>query len=249
MPTMFLRFDERLNIFLSRERRGRWSDVTLNDSAALKDVVESLGVPHTEVGSLLADGMPVRLADHARHGLRLDVTAAASVGSVQAHHAPSLQPVPPRPLRFVLDVHLGRLAAYLRMLGLDTWYQTAADDDALAALSARDERVLLSRDVGLLKRGNVRYGGFVYAISPQEQLAQILARFIRREDLAPFTRCIRCNGSLALVPKSEVAHMLPERVRVAYEDFYRCGDCSQVYWQGSHFQHMQSVIARVLGPR
>lgn len=251
MPTIWLRFDERLNVFLARQRRGRWSELMLNDAATLKDVIESLGVPHTEVGALIADGAPAGIKDHVADGLRLEIRAAPPRMVNQGRQdtgATPLQPVPPRPLRFVLDVHLGRLAAYLRMLGFDTWYERHADDDTLAARSAREDRVLLSRDVGLLKRGNVRYGGFVYATDPVAQLTEIIERFARREDLAPFTRCMRCNGLLVPIEKAAVEAALPPRVRAVYDTFARCATCGRIYWEGGHFTRMSALIARVLGP-
>ena len=74
-----------------------------------------------------------------------------------------MRPKPLRDPRFVLDVHLGRLAAYLRMLGFDTLYQNRCADDCLAEVARNERRILLTRDVGLLKRGSVTHGYYLRA--------------------------------------------------------------------------------------
>ncbi|HLY32058.1 MAG TPA: Mut7-C RNAse domain-containing protein, partial [Ktedonobacterales bacterium] len=147
--------------------------------------------------------------------------------------------------RFVLDVHLGRLAAYLRMLGFDTLYENHCDDDVLARISSEQARILLTRDVGLLKRGVVVYGYFVRATQPEAQLAEVARRYRLLGLIQPFARCLRCNGLLAPAPKAEVADVLPPNVRDDYEEFRRCQACEQVYWRGTHYQRMQRVIARL----
>jgi uncharacterized protein len=131
------------------------------------------------------------------------------------------------------------------MLGFDTLYSNDCDDDVLAAISARERRILLSRDVGLLKRGNVCYGAFVHATAPEAQLVEISRRFSLAAALDPFTRCIRCNGPLVPVPREDILDRLPPRVREQYDEFRRCASCDQVYWRGTHFQRMARLVERL----
>ena len=150
-----------------------------------------------------------------------------------------------RPLRlsrFVLDVHLGKLARYLRLLGFDTHYQNDYDDDAIIGLARSESRVILTRDRGLLKRRAVTHGYWVRATASRQQLAEIVRVFDLGSSARPFTRCIRCNGELQAVPKSAVAERLPPRVRSHFEEFVQCLNCAAVYWPGSHYDKMRKMV-------
>ena len=242
MGQVTLRFSADLDDFLPPDRRGRPFTVAATNPRSVKDLVEALGVPHTEAGAILVNGVCVPFSHPVRAGDEIAVFSPAAPPAVTP--LIRLQPVPPAP-RFVLDVHLGRLAAYLRMLGFDTLYRNDCDDDVLAAISARERRILLSRDVGLLKRGNVRYGAFVHATAPEAQLIEISRRFDLAGALDPFARCIRCNGPLVPVPKADVLDRLPPRVHEQYDEFRRCAACDQVYWRGTHFQRMARLVERL----
>ena len=149
--------------------------------------------------------------------------------------------------RFLLDAHLGRLAKYLRMLGFDVRYHAEDPGDAaLARIAADEERVLLSRDRGLLDRALVQRGYFVQATDPEEQVEEVIGRFGLREHARPLTRCLRCNGLLAPAPKEEVFEALPPQTRRHVEAFYRCMGCGRVYWEGSHYRRMQRFVERLL---
>ena len=148
--------------------------------------------------------------------------------------------------RFVLDGHLGRLAAYLRMLGFDTWYDRWADDTQLAAVSSGEERFLLTRDVGLLKRREVRQGYCVRFHKPHDQLREISRRFALHSQFMPFRRCMDCNGPLCPVPKEEVADQLPPHTRETKNEFSRCQNCGKVFWRGSHYARMLGWIEKLM---
>jgi len=210
---------------------------------ALKDVIESVGPPHPEVDLVLLDGVPRPLDALARDGAVVDVFP---VGLGPAGHA-RLAPPPRRPERFLLDGHLGRLAALLRMLGFDARWERDAADERLAQLSVDEARVLLTRDVGLLKRGVVRRGAFIRAVRPRAQVDEVVARFQLREDARPFSRCIRCNAPLRDVPTAEAAPRLPPRVRERHQRFLACDGCGRLYWAGTHQERMRGVVAEVLG--
>src|SRR6516162_6531025 len=112
---------------------------------------------------------------------------------------------------FVLDTHLGRLVTYLRMLDFDVVYQDRCDDEELAHTSAVEHRILLTRDRGLLKRGEVIWGLFVRATEPRAQLLEVLRRFNLFHLAEPFRRCLRCNSLLQQVPKESIHDRLPPR--------------------------------------
>jgi uncharacterized protein with PIN domain len=62
----------------------------------------------------------------------------------------------------------------------------------------------------------------------------------------PFTRCLRCNGTLAPIDKAEAMPRLPPRVAATFERFSACAGCGQVYWEGSHWRRMQALVDDVL---
>jgi uncharacterized protein with PIN domain len=203
--------------------------VTYDGTSSLGHVVESIGVPLTEVGGLRIDGHAVPPAHRLAQG---DVVEVDSVTRPQ--------PVATSPPRFLLDVHLGALARRLRLLGVDTAYDTDADDDALVARAARERRVLLTKDRGLLRRRAVPCAAYVRGSRAEAQLADVLDRFA--PPLAPYTRCPVCNGTLTPVTKDEIAHLLEPGTRRSYDDYARCGQCRQIYWRGAHARKLDDVV-------
>src|SRR3972149_5285569 len=140
MTRLTARAYQELNDFLPPPRRGKEFEIGVNGTPSVKDVVESVGVPHTEVDVILVNGESVDFGRRVREGDRL-----AGYPQFEALDIPPLLPPPPAPLRqprFALDGHLGRLAGYLRLFGFDCLYQTKWDDATLASVSAREERTL-----------------------------------------------------------------------------------------------------------
>lgn len=191
-------------------------------------------MPHTEVGLLEANGKTVGFDYRVKGGDTIVVYPPASGGA----------PVPTE-ARFVLDNHLGRLAVFLRMLGFDAVYRNDFDDQALADISAADERILLTRDRRLLMRKVVKYGCCLRSLDSHQQLLEVLRRYDLVDKIAPFRRCLRCNSLLVSVGKDEVLDQLQPLTRRYYDDFHRCPACGQVYWKGSHYEHMQATIEQI----
>ncbi|RLU83078.1 hypothetical protein CTZ27_29290 [Streptomyces griseocarneus] len=220
-----------LRLFAPADRRAERTPVTTDGASSLGHVVESFGVPLTEAGTLLVDGreVPVSYVPNADE----DVEVRAVVRP---------QEVPGAPLRFLLDVHLGTLARRLRLLGVDAAYKSEdIGDPALAALSARERRVLLSRDRGLLRRREIWAGAYVYSDRPDDQLRDVLGRFAPR--LAPWTRCTACNGPLRDADKQAVHERLEHGTRSTYDVFAQCVTCERVYWRGAHHARLEAIVA------
>lgn len=240
---VWLRCYAGLNDFLPPDRRQRRFAQPVAGRAAVKDVIEAAGIPHPEIDLILVNGEPAGFARLVQAGDTISVYPAFTTLDI----APlgRLQPAPLSPPRFVLDTHLGKLAAYLRLLGFDTLYWNDASDETLAHLAATGPRLLLTRDRGLLKRGNVTHGSYVRATAPRRQLREVVERFDLLGQARPFSRCPRCNGLLAAVDKAAVLTRLPPRTRHAYADFYRCQDCDGLYWPGSHVERVRRLIAEL----
>jgi uncharacterized protein with PIN domain len=227
MRTAVFVFTGGLAFFLPQSKKE--VQLTFEDHQSLKHLVESLGVPHVEVGEILQDGLPVSLSDFPRDGARLEVR-------------PPLPGCPVEP-RFLLDNHLGRLASSMRMLGFDCLYQNDFQDDEMAALLADDPRILLSRDRGLLMRKAVCYGYCPRSLEPKDQLLEVVRRFDLAGCFQPFHRCLRCNTPLVQVAKKDVLDKLEPLTRRYFDEFHLCPHCNQVYWKGSHYERMEGVIA------
>lgn len=242
-----VRFYAELNDFLPPERRMRNSIYSFEVSGSVKDVIESIGVPHTEVDLILANGEPVDFTYRVQNGDSISVYPTFQ--SLDISPVVHLRPQLLRELRFVADTHLGRLAAYLRMLGFDTLYRNDYRDEDLARLSAGEKRILLTRDRGLLKRSIVIRGYCLRATDPRLQLVEVFQRFDLIGSIAPFRRCIHCNGVLQPTRKELVSDRLLPQTRRYFDEFYICPECNRIYWKGSHYRRMQRLIEIVTGSR
>ncbi|MGH2819947.1 MAG: Mut7-C RNAse domain-containing protein [Actinomycetota bacterium] len=237
------RFYAELNDFLPPERRFRTFDHEFLLTASVKDLIESLGVPHTEVDLILVRGDPVDFSYRVTDGDNVSVYPVFESFDISSEAR--LRPEPLRETRFVLDAHLGQLARYLRLLGFDTVYRNDWSDVVLADISYGEKRVLLSRDAGVLKRRSVTHGYFVRETEPREQLLEVLRRFDLFGSIEPFRRCLTCNGVLEPVDKEAIAHELEPDTRRYYDRFRRCASCGQLFWEGSHYRRMERFVAEI----
>ena len=241
MPVAIFRFYEELNDFLPLPDRKQDITVNFKQRNSVKDMIESLGVPHTEIDLILANGEPVDFTYIVRDRDRISVYPMFE--SFDISPLSRLRPEPLRRIRFVLDIHLGKLAKYLRMLGFDTLYDNQYSDARLADLAGTGERrILLTRDIGLLKYKQVTHGYFVRATDPRKQIREILDRFDLKGLIKPFTRCVNCNGVLDKLEKPEAKGRVPTAIYAQLDDFVICNDCRQVYWKGSHYDRMLRFI-------
>jgi uncharacterized protein len=235
------RFYEELNDFLPPVRRKRSFVYRFRGTPAVKDAIEALGVPHTEVDLILVDGASVRFSHKLRGGERVAVYPVFE--RIDISPITRLRPKPLRTPRFIADVHLGTLARYLRLLGFDTTYDNRAADADLVRHSVGERRILLTRDVGLLKHRVLTHAHYVRATDPALQLDEVVKALDLRARIKPFSRCMRCNGRLRRVSKASVADELPPRVRDRVRAASRCAGCGQLYWPGTHFDRLTDLIA------
>jgi uncharacterized protein len=245
--TIRIRFYAELGDLLPSECRGKDVERPCAPGQTVKDLVEAMGVPHTEVDLVLVHGRSVDFRHRLADGDRVSVYPV-----FEAFDISPVSKVRPRPLRrtrFIADVHLGRLARYLRLLGFDTLYRNDWSDTVLVERARCDQRILLTRDRGLLKRSAVAHGHLVRQTEPRAQLREVIERFDLSRSLQPFTRCPACNGQVERVAKEDVLAGLPERTARYYQEFWRCGECARLYWKGAHFRSLQSLVDSVEEPR
>lgn len=234
------RFYGELDDFLERGRRGLAFDGVVDAASPVVHEIEALGVPHTEVATVLLDGEPVHLRSRVQAGQRIAVYPTLRSGWSPPIR---LRPDPPQPLRFVADVHLGALASRLRRLGIDVASIADARDADIARLASREQRIVLTRDRALLMHAAVCWGGYLRALEPSEQVLEVLDRWPLDEQIDPLTRCTVCNGELRQVGRDEVIDRLPPRSAREHDRFVRCSRCGRIYWEGSHAARMLAGIA------
>jgi len=242
MSTARVRFYAELNDLLPHEDRGKELTRHFSASGSVKDFIESFGVPHTEVDLVLANGKSVDFSYQVDDGDRVSVYPVFE--SLDISSTSRVRPVPLRALRFLLDVHVGRLAGYLRMAGFDALYRNQASDPELASIVAGEGRVLLTRDRYLLMRTAVDRGYWVRSTEPKQQLLEVVRRFDLAGSMRPFTRCMECNTLLGEASRESVFEQLPPKIRD--KDVFRvCPTCHRIYWEGTHYERMSKLLSWV----
>lgn len=240
MTCLQFRFYRELNDFLPQPLRQRDFNHEFVALGSIKDAIETLGVPHTEIDLILVNGKSVGFEYQPQEGDRISVYPLFE--ALDVTDVTRLRPTPLRDSRFILDCHLGRLARHLRMLGFDSLFYGHCSDQYLVDISLQQHRILLTRDLGLLKRKALTHAYYVRNTRPLKQLSEIVCRLQLQNSFQPFSRCMVCNGELEKVAKQDVWQWLPENSRSVFNEFSRCHHCKRVYWKGSHYQRMQRLI-------
>jgi len=236
------RFYEELNDFLPAENRKRSFPYRFRGTPSVKDTIEAIGVPHTEVDLVLVDGRSVGFDRLLSGGERVAVYPVFERLDIKP--VTRLRPEPLRVTRFVVDVHLGTLARYLRLLGFDTEWRNDLEDQTIIRLSLDQDRIILTRDLGILKESRVTHGYWLRSTEPLAQVEEVVRTFDLARKLDPYTRCMECNGALVPIGRREAAFHVPLQVFLVYRDFNRCRNCGRFYWPGSHQRRLEAVIDR-----
>jgi uncharacterized protein with PIN domain len=244
MSSATFRFYAELNDFLPAAKQQTAFDYFFSQNPSAKDAIEACGIPHTEVDLILANGDSVDFAYQVQNRDYLSVYPVFE--SLDIAPILKIRPQPLREIRFVLDIHLGKLATCLRLLGFDALYSNRYSDPELAEISHSEGRILLTRDRGLLKRNRVTHGYCLRNLQPKSQVCEVLQRFDLYRLSSPFSRCLRCNGLVRPVDKGEVVSLLPPRIRLEFDTFFQCARCGQTYWEGSHYKQMAARVSQWL---
>jgi hypothetical protein len=210
--------------------------------ASIKDILESLGVPHTEVGKIILDGVVQRFEKIAENGAHFEIHPLSP--ALPPTMATILHPDPLKTCcRFLVDINVGRLAGLLRMAGFDAEnVDGESTSRAIVAKAIREGRILLTRNKDLLKHRELVYGRLVRNQDPDLQLREIIILYSLENLLQPFTRCISCNGFLKDVKKEDIIDRLLPLTKKYFNRFRICTDCSKIYWQGSHHEKMTDKL-------
>jgi uncharacterized protein with PIN domain len=244
MKAVSIRFYEELSDFLPHNKKKKRYDVQLYSRQTVKDLIESQGVPHTEIDLILINGEPALFGQILHEGDEISVYPVFETLNISG--VTQLENRPLRDPGFILDVHLGRLAKYLRAMGFDTLYRNNYSDNEIVEISNKDKRIILTRDKGLLMRNAVQRGYWVRNTRVKDQVIEIIRKFDLFLLITPFKRCMECNGLIEPVAKESIIHLIQPRTKKYYNKFFQCTGCQKVYWQGSHYGRMNQFIMEVV---
>lgn len=234
-----LRFYGILNDFLHPRLRQVSFKHGYTGSPTVKDIIESVGIPHVEVALVLVNGNISNFDSHPDNGDRISCYSRFHRLNIAENNILIDEIENPK---FILDVHLGKLAKYMRIMGFDTLYRTDYSDDEILKISIQEERVILTRDLGILRNGLAKQGYFIRSTNPKQQLIEVMDTYSLHDKANPFSRCSVCNGLVEVVSKEQVLDQLKPCTIKYYKDFFRCHNCGQIYWEGSHFKNIEKFI-------
>ena len=243
MHKIQIRFYEELNDFLPEEKKKKRFTHYYIDRTSVKDLIESIGVPHTEVDLILVNGKSVNFKYKINDSD--DISVYPVFESLDISEVQHLRAKPLRKPKFVADVHLGRLTRYLRMMGFDVYYRNDLEDNEIVDISLKEKRTILTKDLGILKRNEVTHGYWIRSTKLEEQVKEALKRFDLQKEIKEFSRCIECNELLKPVKKEMIIKQLPPKVAQSQNEFFHCPSCNKVYWKGTHYQRMLTFIKRL----
>lgn len=239
-----IRFYEELNDFLPKEKRKISFIYNFQRTQTIKDIIESLGVPHAEIDLIIANGISVNFNYRPNNDDKISVYPVFEALDITP--LIRLRSKPLREPQFVLDVHLGKLARYMRLLGFDVLYTNHYSDEQLVKISSEDHRILLTRDINLLKHSLITHGYWMRHVALIPQLKEVIHRFDLKNQIMPFTRCLDCNGLIVPMEKTLATPQVPPIVGAVFSDYHRCSECQKIYWAGSHYEKMRDFVNQLL---
>lgn len=233
------RFYAQLNDFLPIHKRGKpflyyfWGNPSINNA------IQAQHVPHTEVNMILVNGRRVKPDFRIKPGDRISVYPDFKLLNTDGFHQAK---EPTDPQKFVVDANLGKLTKYLRMLGFDSLYDNRFEDEEIIRIATDEDRLILTRDLEMLKNSKVTQGYFLRSSQPEQQLLEVNEKFDLYRYFRAFSRCMICNGRVKSVEKSKVKDLVKEETYRIFSDFYQCNQCRQIYWKGSHYEKMEALV-------
>lgn len=244
IKTAFLRFYEELNNFLPQDKRKKTIEYSFYIPCSIKDAIESQGIPHTEVDLIIKEGESIDFSYLLKDKDRIAIYPKFE--SLDISKLNRIRSEPLRSIKFILDVHLGKLTRYLRLCGFDSLYENNLEDTTIINIAKDENRIILTRDKGILKNSKVTHGYWLRSDNPEEQLKEVVQRFDLENKISLFTRCTVCNGKIRKVNKKSIEKDLLAGTKSFYKEFYQCSNCNKIYWKGSHYTNMKEKIQKIL---
>lgn len=152
-------------------------------------------------------------------------------------------------MKFIVDCMLGKLAKWLKILGFDVTYFKKIEDRELLSLAKKENRILLTRDNGLIEKAKGIESLFIESENWKQQVEQVLKNFNLWQEVQPYSRCIDCNIELKNLPKERAKNLVSPFVYEKSNSFALCPRCGRVFWKGTHFYDMEFKIDDILEKR
>jgi len=237
MPNLNLVLSQSLVSLLSR-KYGKSHSICypISRKASIKDIIESIGIPHTEIGKICNNREEIDFGFIPETSITVTICEISSPFDVTCQTV--LRPIPLKKIRFIADLNVSKLATLLRMSGIDTEIAYDLSDKEITSLAQEQQRIVLSKDLGLLKHRKITHGRYVRSVYPEDQLQEIINFFNLKPHLLPFSRCLRCNNPLTFVEKKDILSRLQPKTRLFFNHFKICTQCNKIYWKGSHHEGM-----------
>ncbi|HKJ64883.1 MAG TPA: Mut7-C RNAse domain-containing protein [Desulfopila sp.] len=229
---------------LPTNHRTRTIHYILDRRASIKDIIESQGIPHTEIGRIDIEARQVSFRHIGEDGEKIHLHPFTEQTPLRT--ATVLHPEPLDSIAFMCDSTVSRLARNMRMAGLDTENTAEASPIDIGRQASSAGRILVSRSHDLLKCRTVNYGQLIRSVHHRLQLQEVFARFRPEDLIVPFSRCLVCNSALVVVDKECIIHFLEPLTKKYYHCFKKCPGCGKIYWHGSHIAKMEKILHSVL---
>lgn len=244
MPKATFRFYEELNDFLPKQRKKADFQADFEEKRSIKDMIEAIGVPHTEIDLILVNGKSVDFGYFLQDGDRVSVYPVFE--SVNVENVTRLRQAPLRKTKFVADINLGDIVKYMRALGYDVHFDSSLSNREIIKISKKENRIILTKSRQLLKFKEVTHGIFVRPGTLEQQIRRIIDYLDIRHRITPFSRCLCCNGLLRSISKEIIADRIPPMTREFCDEYVHCESCDKIYWKGTHYLKMLKVLDRIL---
>jgi len=242
MNTAKFRFHDELNDFLKSHRKNSF-DFNFEGNPSVKDIIESFGIPHVEVDVIIANSVSVLFNYNLKDGD--DISVHPSIKNINSHDIIHLKEILNGVPIFIVDIQLGKLARYLRMLGFDALYDNKYDSKDVVKISREQNRTILTRNIFLLKNSAVTKGYWIRSQDPHQQVLQVMRFSELAQHIKLFYRCMECNGILKNIDKELIKDRLLPNTLKYFDEFHICSDCNNIYWKGSHFKKMDSLVGKI----
>ena len=240
---LFIQFDKPLDYFLAENKNGQKFKYTLNRKASIKDIIESFGIPHTEVGHILFNNKEINFSF---------IPPSSGLLKVQSIEQPFnvlsptfLRPCPLKQVKFLADVNVIKLGRLLIIMGFDVCYSSSFSDHDIADIAEIEDRIVLTRDTKLLKRKKIIFAKLIKTEYPYEQLVETIQFFDLEKQISFFSRCTKCNRKLVEVAKEKIIHLLEPKTKKFFDTFFQCPLCNNIFWKGSHFDNIKTRISSI----
>jgi uncharacterized protein with PIN domain len=234
------RFYAELNDFLPKSQKQVRFSYHFYGPLRVQEAILSMRIPLSEVDLILINGLSQKPQHLLKDGDYVSIYPVFETIDISC--LTKLRPKPLRHTLFILDVHLGKLAKYLRMAGFDTHYNNQIEDAEIIDISIQTGRIILTRDKDLLRSAKVKHGYFVRSTSPRKQFIEIINKFDLTSQFSPLIRCLECNHLLTSVQPSKIKDQLDTYLIQHFNTFYSCEKCGRIYWKGSHYKRMVNYI-------